>query len=180
MPRGRLGRFHMPSPSIVIAVVAVILCATGFAVAAIPDSKGVIHACYAKDSGALRVVKGTKCRKNEKRLAWNQKGRSGLTNLTVRQAVVTLTYTCTSNGSFFNCTAGPTSGTAHCNGAERATGGGSGQVSDGAFSQAQESRPEPASGKPTGWTVTLLASASQSGSTRPDASAPIYAVCAAP
>src|SRR6266516_1040425 len=56
---------------------ALILAATGFAVAAIPDSKGVIHSCYKTQGGSLRVVGGTKCKSGEKSLSWNQKGKQG-------------------------------------------------------------------------------------------------------
>ena len=66
-----------PSPAIGVAIVAVVLSATGLAVAAIPDSNGVIHSCYSKSNGSLRVVKGTKCRKGEKKLKWNQQGETG-------------------------------------------------------------------------------------------------------
>ena len=50
----------------------------GIAFAAIPDSGGVIRACYAKHSGDLRVVDSAKdCRRTEKAIAWNQKGPAG-------------------------------------------------------------------------------------------------------
>jgi len=67
----------LPSPSVSLALIAVVLSATGLAVAAIPDSKGVIHACYAKSDGALRVVSGKTCAAGEKKLAWNRQGRQG-------------------------------------------------------------------------------------------------------
>jgi hypothetical protein len=46
-----------------------------FAVARIPARDGTIHGCYSKRSGALRVVSGTRCRRAERRLAWNQRAR---------------------------------------------------------------------------------------------------------
>src|SRR3954454_20019347 len=73
---GRSVRF-LPSPAMAVALAAVVLGAAGLAVAAIPGSKGVVHSCYSKHNGALRVVKGTKCHKGEKKLKWNQKGRAG-------------------------------------------------------------------------------------------------------
>ncbi|TML82963.1 MAG: hypothetical protein E6G07_02160 [Actinobacteria bacterium] len=57
--------------------IAIILAAGGLAVAAIPDSKGVIHACYKTKGGSLRVVGGTECKSGEKPLSWNQKGKQG-------------------------------------------------------------------------------------------------------
>jgi hypothetical protein len=60
-----------------LALVAVALSATGLAFATIPGAKGVIHSCYAKSNGALRVVNGTRCRKGETKLKWNQQGVPG-------------------------------------------------------------------------------------------------------
>jgi hypothetical protein len=60
----------------VAATVALVLAMSGFAVAAIPGPDGVIHGCYQKTKGTLRVA--TKCSKSEKAIAWNQKGPQGL------------------------------------------------------------------------------------------------------
>jgi hypothetical protein len=71
-------RAGKPSPALVVAVVAVVAAAGGFAVAAVPDGQGRITACYAKKSGKLRVlVRGTRCRPPEKRLRWSQTGPQG-------------------------------------------------------------------------------------------------------
>lgn len=54
--------------------------AGGIAVAAIPDDGGVINACYAKSSGALRVIDpaaGQICRAKELALTWSQTGPTG-------------------------------------------------------------------------------------------------------
>jgi hypothetical protein len=52
------------------------LCGVGFA--AIQDSSGVLHACYAKSGGDVRLVKASKkCAKGEKATTWNQKGATG-------------------------------------------------------------------------------------------------------
>jgi len=64
------------------AVVALItaLSVTGGAFAAISartaDAGGVIHGCYLKSNGALRVT-GSSCAKGEKTLTWNRQGPSG-------------------------------------------------------------------------------------------------------
>jgi hypothetical protein len=53
--------------------------------ASIPDSQGVIHACYAKSTGALRVIDtGHACdpRKEGPELNWNQRGPTGATGAT--------------------------------------------------------------------------------------------------
>jgi hypothetical protein len=72
-----------------VAVVAALaaLAAAGIAYAAIPDSAGVIHGCYAKASGGtapgtLRVIDtglGQSCGLNEVALNWNQQGVKGAT-----------------------------------------------------------------------------------------------------
>jgi hypothetical protein len=74
-----MSRIHRPSPAVVIAFTAVVLAIGGFAfAAAIPDRNGVIHACYKKKKGALRVVRaGKHCSRRERPLAWNQRGRTG-------------------------------------------------------------------------------------------------------
>jgi hypothetical protein len=64
--------------------IALILAVSGFAIASIPSSGGVIRACYAKKTGALRVIdtakKGPagKCAKGERKLSFNQRGPTGL------------------------------------------------------------------------------------------------------
>jgi hypothetical protein len=50
------------------------------AYAAIPDSSGVIHGCYLKTNGALRVIDpppSSRCTANEVPITWNQTGREG-------------------------------------------------------------------------------------------------------
>lgn len=62
---------------------ALVLAASGFAVASIPGRGGIIHGCYKKHGGGLRVINRSKrgfagkCRKSEKSLSWNQKGTPG-------------------------------------------------------------------------------------------------------
>lgn len=48
--------------------------------AGIPGRDGTITGCYKKESGQLRVVDAKKpCKRNERRLTWNQRGRPGPT-----------------------------------------------------------------------------------------------------
>jgi hypothetical protein len=64
----------------VAAVLGALLVAGGIAYAAIPDGGGVIHSCYAKLNGQLRVIdseKGQRCSTNEVSLNWNAKGPPG-------------------------------------------------------------------------------------------------------
>ena len=66
------------------AVLVVAFVAAGFGIATavradIPDG-GVIHACYQKVNGQLRVIdtsKGGTCRPSESALSWNQTGPTG-------------------------------------------------------------------------------------------------------
>jgi hypothetical protein len=68
-----------PSPALVIAIVALGAAVGGFAVAAVPDSKGRITACYVKKNGNVRLlVKGSKCKSGETLIRWNQTGPAGL------------------------------------------------------------------------------------------------------
>src|SRR5262245_32343437 len=59
-------------------VVAIMAAAIAIAQAAIPDSNGVIHACY-KSNGQIRVVNSAaNCDANETALTWNQTGPQGV------------------------------------------------------------------------------------------------------
>jgi hypothetical protein len=72
----RLLRSRMFAALIGATVVAVIGGGIGWA--AIPDSSGVIHGCYAKSNGALRAIDtGQTCGKSEVPLNWNQTGPPG-------------------------------------------------------------------------------------------------------
>jgi hypothetical protein len=157
----------------VVAIMALVLAAGGFAIAAIPAADGTIHGCYKKDGGALRVVKGSGgCKAGERALSWNR----GVARVAVRTKVLTIPTGCSGSGSFRICS-GTASDTVRCRAGERATGGGFGQDTSPGTS-VQQSKPSPASGKPTGWTVA--ATAFSSGAT-PDISpgrVPIYVVCA--
>jgi hypothetical protein len=60
-----------------LAVAGVV--AGGIAFATIPDGSGVIHACYTKSGGSLRVIDSsvTSCGQNETALTWNNVGPRG-------------------------------------------------------------------------------------------------------
>lgn len=51
----------------------------GMAVASIPDANGVIHACYLKKGGALRLIDRPShhCHQDENHIKWNVRGRQG-------------------------------------------------------------------------------------------------------
>lgn len=56
--------------------------------ASIPDASGVIHGCYAKTNGALRVIdtsKDVRCRLSENALNWNARGVTGARGATGAQ-----------------------------------------------------------------------------------------------
>jgi hypothetical protein len=62
----------------VAATAALVFATTGFAFAAIPGRAGVIHGCYAKKTGSLRVLpRGKACARSERGIAWNRMGPIG-------------------------------------------------------------------------------------------------------
>jgi hypothetical protein len=65
---------------IVPAALVLVVAASTVALASIPDSNGVIHACRNKATGALRVIDsdaGRQCLPTEAALTWNQTGPQG-------------------------------------------------------------------------------------------------------
>ena len=67
---------------IAVGVVCFVLGASTFAAAVavlqVPDAAGVIHACYQKNNGQLRVVNAAAdCNPSEVALDWNQRGTGG-------------------------------------------------------------------------------------------------------
>jgi hypothetical protein len=70
--RGAFGRTKLPSAAALTAALG-LLSATA-AMASIPDTAGVIHGCYNKHNGELRVIDiatDAACRKNELPIQWN-------------------------------------------------------------------------------------------------------------
>jgi Collagen triple helix repeat (20 copies) len=75
----RIGRFRV-SPALAVAVAALVLALGGVAWATIPDSGGVIHGCYSKAIGRLRVIDPSTpahCTALESSIQWNQTGPQG-------------------------------------------------------------------------------------------------------
>jgi hypothetical protein len=67
-------------PALVALVIVGALTVGGIAYATIPDGGGVIHGCYLKGLGTLRVIdtgKSQTCSSFETPLAWNQTGPQG-------------------------------------------------------------------------------------------------------
>jgi hypothetical protein len=67
--------------AVALAVAAVGVVTGGIAYASIPSSGGIIHGCYMKSSGVLRVIDtdvGAACKSTEKSLDWNAQGLPGL------------------------------------------------------------------------------------------------------
>src|SRR4051812_29432177 len=113
-------RLKRPSPAMVVAIVALVLAAGGFAMAAIPAADGTIHGCYKRDGGALRVVKGAGgCKAGERALSWNR----GVAGVAVRAKTLVVPVTCSGDPTFRICS-GTSSATVRCRAGERATGGG--------------------------------------------------------
>ena len=65
---------------VALAIVGALLVAGGIAYATIPDGGGVIHGCYQKNQGTLRVIdtdKAQTCASSESPLTWSQTGPQG-------------------------------------------------------------------------------------------------------
>src|SRR3974390_106419 len=71
---------HLKWPGVVVIVAAGGLAAAGVAYATIPDSNGVIHGCYERSTGTLRVIDSsvTNCSSKETAIAWNVQGPQGV------------------------------------------------------------------------------------------------------
>src|SRR5215212_6309618 len=74
---GVLGKVPRPSPAMVVALVALLIAASGAAIADIPSlsegNEGIITACRDNRSGVLRVIDaegGQTCTSKERELAW--------------------------------------------------------------------------------------------------------------
>ena len=65
--------------AIVVAAAAAALAVASIGFAAIPDGSGVIHGCYMRSGGTLRVIDATNttCKASETSLDWNQQGQPG-------------------------------------------------------------------------------------------------------
>src|SRR5712691_4074663 len=84
--RGNVGRRALAAAAgrrtgrLLLVCAAILALAAGVAYATIPDSGGVIHGCYSKTSGALRVIDtglGQTCNGTENPLNWSQTGPTG-------------------------------------------------------------------------------------------------------
>ena len=71
----------LPRPRLFAGGAAALAAAGAVAAyASIPDSGQVIHGCYQRESGQLRVIdtdRGQSCRPSERALDWNQQGPKG-------------------------------------------------------------------------------------------------------
>jgi hypothetical protein len=66
--------------ALLVIAAGAVLVASAVATATIPDAAGVIHGCYKKGSGALRVIDDatSACATNETSLNWNVQGQPGV------------------------------------------------------------------------------------------------------
>ena len=65
---------------VLLTATAGLVVGVGIATGAIPDGGGVIHGCYQKNNGQLRVIdpgQGDACRPSETPLNWSQQGPQG-------------------------------------------------------------------------------------------------------
>jgi hypothetical protein len=71
---------RVPRKTLVVLIGALValMVGVGFAVASIPDTSGVFHACYKKHQGQLRLVQSASdCRPSENATSWSQTGPPG-------------------------------------------------------------------------------------------------------
>jgi hypothetical protein len=63
----------------VLATIALILAVLSISRASIPDADGVIHGCYNKSGGSIRIIDSsvTRCGSNETAVNWSQTGPPG-------------------------------------------------------------------------------------------------------
>ena len=151
----------------------------GIAWATIPDAGGVIHGCYKKKSGALRVIEDTAlCNaKSEQSLQWNQTGPQGPKgdqsySFSTVEAVATLTATPANKDNLVASVQCPTG--------SYATGGGSYiQAHVTPYYHLRYSRPAafgPPGDPPRGWEVAYAYNGNFIDET--DIQITAYAVCA--
>jgi hypothetical protein len=104
-----------------IGATAVAVIGGGIGWAAIPDSTGVIHGCYAKSNGALRAIDSAQtCSKTESSLNWNQTGRPGVSG----RELVRFTKRCDAGDYTFSCHGGFMSRSVLCSSGKVPLGGG--------------------------------------------------------
>lgn len=64
---------------LVAATIACLVVTAGLALATIPDESGVLHGCYLKSGGAVRIIDSSVagCKSNETAISWNVQGPAG-------------------------------------------------------------------------------------------------------
>jgi hypothetical protein len=72
-------RFTRKPTALALGIAVLLAVGSGVAWAQIPDGGGLIHSCYSKSGGALRVIDAsvTNCKSTETSLNWNQMGLQG-------------------------------------------------------------------------------------------------------
>jgi hypothetical protein len=73
-------RLSRPSPALALSTIALLAALGGGAWAAIPGPEGIIHGCYNRHSGAVRVIDTAtrqRCRRRESELDWDEVGPPG-------------------------------------------------------------------------------------------------------
>lgn len=83
----RIMHSRLASASMISSVLLVVAGTAAFA--SIPDSAGVIHACYDHSGGSLRVIDNsvTNCKSSETAVSWNTTGATGPTGATGAQGL---------------------------------------------------------------------------------------------
>jgi hypothetical protein len=75
---GKWIRRRRPSPGTAFGFAALVIALGGAAFAAIPDPSGMIHGCYLKNNGSLRVVdSAADCKSTERSVSWSAGSEPG-------------------------------------------------------------------------------------------------------
>jgi Phage Tail Collar Domain len=70
-------RLPYPNHATVVSYLALFVALGGSAYAVTGSSSSMIRACYARNTGALRLLRSGRCARGERLLSWNRNGRPG-------------------------------------------------------------------------------------------------------
>jgi hypothetical protein len=183
-----MGRLR-PSSSMVVALAALVLSASGVAYATTAGSSGSISACVKRHGGTLYVAH--KCANHDAKLVWNITGSQGRTGPQGPQGQSGPQGLQGASGAtkVVERQAGKTTETGHndsavvqCNSGEVATGGGwemdNGNVANfltfGDFPVKANGTPAGPGETPTGWAMSVFNNSGQTDTWH------VYAICASP
>jgi hypothetical protein len=170
-----LARKLRPSPALIVATAALAVALGGVAYATIPDSGGVIHGCYQKTVGSLRVIDpstGGQCSSAETPIHWSQ-GPAGVSGYQIINSTFTIHTTDFS----------PQPLTVSCPAGDKALSGGYNvpYIAPGFFGNVITNYESQPTADGSGWVFAFVGgpSSNPASSFNYDVTFPVYVVCAA-